>query len=66
MLITIAVLSFIGCLFSFINHRLKGDTDIDLVHSTVLVLSLWNINFTLAMVTIAVVIIIGFLSIFND
>jgi hypothetical protein len=65
MIITIAILSFLGMIFSLIDHAYnKGTLDCNLFFPAILTIVLWNTNITLAILTIvvtALIAIIGFL-----
>jgi hypothetical protein len=67
MLITIAILSTIGMILSFIDHSSKGKIDVNLLFPAILTISLWEINLTLSILTIVFTIIVGFIGhITND
>jgi thiamine transporter ThiT len=61
MLITIAILSTIGMILSFIDHSSKGKIDVNLLFPAILTISLWEINLTLSILTIVFTIIVGFI-----
>jgi hypothetical protein len=67
MLITIAILSTIGMILSFIDHSNKGNIDVNLLFPAILTISLWEINLTLSILTIVFTIIVAFIGhITND
>ena len=67
MLITIAILSTIGMILSFIDHSNKGKIDVNLLFPAILTISLWEINLTLSILTIVFTIIVAFIGyITND
>jgi len=67
MLITISILSTLGMILSIIDHSSKGKIDVNLLFPAILSISLWNVNLTLAIVTIVFTLIVGFIGyITND
>jgi hypothetical protein len=67
MLITIAILSMVGMILSFIDHSNKGKIDVNLLFPAILTISLWEINLTLSILTIVFTIIVAFIGhITND
>ena len=66
MLLTIAILSGIGYLISFISHLCNNKCDVNLIISAILVLSVWQSCFSLAIVVIILTLIIGILGFFQN
>ena len=60
MIITIAILAFIGMLFSVFDNAYNKETlDVNLIFPSIIVVDLWNTNLALAIVTIIVTVVIG-------
>lgn len=50
MMLTIAILSGLGMLISMIKHLADDEFDMNLVHSTIFVLAVWDSCFPLAII----------------
>lgn len=66
MLLTIAILSGIGFLFSFIDNLSENKCDVNLIMATILVLSTWQSCLPFAIIMIVVTLIIGFFGALNN
>jgi hypothetical protein len=54
MIITIALLSLLGMVLSFVHHVSKDKCDVNLLFPAILTIVLWETNITLSIITICV------------